>query len=488
MTRAFGVVSLCVVTVACAVYGESSAPAAASSDFSIKYALWASLLSALASISLPAGATLGLVWRPRTGVTAAMTAFGAGALLAAVSLELVAPTAIAVAEHGAGGAEGDPISAMMALLGGSIAGGVLFVALDQLISAHGGYLRKSATTITYLSQRRKRRIERMLHRLARVEFLRSIPPDHVQMLVEYVRPVAFAPGERIFSEGDRGDRMLFLEQGEVVLSRGGVELKTLSAGDALGEIALLTGAPRTAQAVARTRTVALALLKEDFDRIRKESPELEAATAQLASQRLDELRQHDDATARAAVEWAEQAADALRQGLSVPTPFEVRQAAKEHSGAPLAMWLGNCIDGIPGSFVVGAGFLTILTEKTAHGAPAFVEIVPYTLIAGLFLSNFPVMSSSMGMKDQGWKTPRILAMWMSLVVMAAIGGALGYAVGAKVSHTVVVGMEGISAGAMLTMVAQAMIPEAVHLGGANVVGLSTLAGFLSSVAFKLLEA
>ena len=41
---------------------------------------------------------------------------------------------------------------------------------------------------------------------------------------------------------------------------------------------------------------------------------------------------------------------------------------------------------------------------------------------------------------------------------------------------------------MLTMIAQAMIPEAVHLGGASIVGPSTLAGFLSAVAFKLLEA
>ena len=39
-----------------------------------------------------------------------------------------------------------------------------------------------------------------------------------------------------------------------------------------------------------------------------------------------------------------------------------------------------------------------------------------------------------------------------------------------------------SAGAMLTM-----IPEAVLLGSGNVVGLSTLAGFLGAVLFKLLE-
>jgi zinc transporter ZupT len=51
----------------------------------------------------------------------------------------------------------------------------------------------------------------------------------------------------------------------------------------------------------------------------------------------------------------------------------------------------------------------------------------------------------------------------------------------------VTAIQGLAAGSMLTMIAQTMIPEAVHLGGANVVGLSTLMGFLSAVAFKLLQ-
>ena len=40
---------------------------------------------------------------------------------------------------------------------------------------------------------------------------------------------------------------------------------------------------------------------------------------------------------------------------------------------------------------------------------------------------------------------------------------------------------------VLTMIASTMIPEAVHLGGGSVVGLSTLIGFLSAISFKLLE-
>lgn len=54
-------------------------------------------------------------------------------------------------------------------------------------------------------------------------------------------------------------------------------------------------------------------------------------------------------------------------------------------------------------------------------------------------------------------------------------------------HEVVVVIEGLAAGAMLTMIAAAMLPEAVHLGGSSVTGFGTLTGFLSAISFKLLE-
>jgi hypothetical protein len=40
---------------------------------------------------------------------------------------------------------------------------------------------------------------------------------------------------------------------------------------------------------------------------------------------------------------------------------------------------------------------------------------------------------------------------------------------------------------MLTMIASSMIPEAVYLEKPNAVGLSTLAGFIAAISFKLLE-
>jgi len=97
------------------------------------------------------------------------------------------------------------------------------------------------------------------------------------------------------------------------------------------------------------------------------------------------------------------------------------------------------------------------------------------------------MSSSIGMKKMGWKPLKILTLWTSLMIMTAIGAVFGYYYGVKIPNYVEIGVEGMAAGAMLTMIAQTMIPEAVHIGGNKITGLSTLAGYLAAVAFKVFE-
>ena len=45
----------------------------------------------------------------------------------------------------------------------------------------------------------------------------------------------------------------------------------------------------------------------------------------------------------------------------------------------------------------------------------------------------------------------------------------------------------LAAGAMLTMIAETMLPEAFEQGGGPIVGLSTLAGFLAALLVKLIH-
>jgi hypothetical protein len=315
-----------------------------------KYAIWAALLGGISAISLPLGSLAGIVFKPGPKITASFTAFGAGALMAALSVELIAPTVMeivgqSVSSTGMAHDRSHAFYTLGALILGCILGGLLFVTLDEAINSKGGFRRKISTVITFF----KKKEGSVLH-------------NHQ------------------------------IQDGEDIL----------------------------------------------------ESPELKE---------------------------------------------ELKEENKEHSSGAMAIWLGLLIDGIPESFVIGAGFLTILSAKLAAGGePGFGDLIPYTLVAGLFLSNFPeALGSSIGMKKQGMGTGKILMLWFSLVILVAIGSTVGYYIGAEVPHEVEIGIEGLAAGAMLTMIAQTMIPEAVHVGGAKVVGLSTLIGYLAAVAFKLFE-
>lgn len=448
------------------------------------YLWWAVGLGTLSAISLPLGSALGLIWQPRPKVAGALTAFGAGALIAALALELVAPTASA---HRVAGA-GPPIELVLLIVGAGV-GGALFIILDQLINARGGFLRKTATTIAFLSTKRSKRHEEILQRLSNVHLLHGVPPEHIQALVEMVRPRQFHAGEHLFEEGDEGDCLYFIESGQIDLSHHGQVFKSLGAGEIVGEIALLTDAPRTAGAKANGDVFLLALDRYDFDRLRGLSPELNEAASHLASERLDELATHRQQKAQAAADWAQQAVAALRHSTEIPTAEDLQRARREHSGAPLAIWLGVLLDGIPESIVIGATLAgSIAAAVAATGTATFSAIVPYTLIGGLFISNVPeALSSSVGMRKQGWAAWKVLVMWSALVVVTAVGSGIGFLVGDTASPAFVAAMEGIAAGAMLTMIASAMLPEAVHLGGPSITGMGTLSGFLVAVAFKLVE-
>ncbi|MBT7779652.1 MAG: cyclic nucleotide-binding domain-containing protein [Rhodospirillales bacterium] len=451
---------------------------------------WAILLGGLSAASLPLGSVLGLKWQPGNRVIGGMTAFGGGALIAALAVELVAPTTMHLVQAENAVAKNEASHHLIYMLIGAIIGGVIFIALDSIINSQGGFLRKTSATIEYFTNRKSARRKTILEHLAGSELIRHLPLKIVEEMVTKVNERRFKAGAVLFDEGADGDEVFFIESGTVSITRGAKVIALLTSGDVLGEIALVTGAPRTATAVAKDDVSALTFPKEDFDEWRSQSSEFDKAATILSASRLKELVDRDDIDIDAG-QWVDEAMASLIEVAVVPTDVQLQEVSKEHGGAPVAIWLGILLDGIPESFVIGAALVVSISAAVSQsGADAITlgSIIPYTLIAGLFLANFPeAMSSSVGMKKQGWNNLRIFFMWFSLMIMTAIGAGVGYWLGGSVDHGVVVLIEGLAAGAMLTMIAAAMIPGAVHLGGSNVTGLSTLSGFLAAIAFKLLE-
>ena len=60
-----------------------------------------------------------------------------------------------------------------------------------------------------------------------------------------------APGAFLFREGDKGEKMYVLLEGEIDICLGDFVLETVGPGALIGEMALIDNSPRTANAVAK---------------------------------------------------------------------------------------------------------------------------------------------------------------------------------------------------------------------------------------------
>ena len=153
-------------------------------------------------------------------------------------------------------------------------------------------------------------------------------------------------------------------------------------------------------------------------------------------------------------------------GSSSSTPAASGAAAT--SG--MALVLGALLDGIPESAAIGISLIGGGGVGTA-------------MVAAVFLSNIPEsMSATTGLKASGRSTGWILGLWSLVVGASTLASLAGYALLGGASEETVAFIQTFAAGAILTMLADTMMPEAVEHAG-RMVGLLTVLGF--AVAFFL---
>jgi zinc transporter, ZIP family len=145
-------------------------------------------------------------------------------------------------------------------------------------------------------------------------------------------------------------------------------------------------------------------------------------------------------------------------------------AGDQESGSALAIVLGTVLDGIPESMVIG---LTIF-QGGAVGA---------AYLTAVFISNLPeAISSTAGLAASGWKSARILWMWIGIALVSGLASLAGYGFFQSSSPDTVAFVLAFAAGAILTMLADTMMPEAFEHGG-KLAGVVTTLGFV--VAFTI---
>jgi len=118
----------------------------------------------------------------------------------------------------------------------------------------------------------------------------GISANAIRWMVSRMHLRSYEKGERVFNMGNPGVGAVLLLSGEISIMADQVELAHLHHGDLFGEVALVTGQPRTAEAVALTDCDALFFLRSDLKEWMEHRPKQAARLlinlAEMLAQRL----------------------------------------------------------------------------------------------------------------------------------------------------------------------------------------------------------
>jgi ZIP family zinc transporter len=147
---------------------------------------------------------------------------------------------------------------------------------------------------------------------------------------------------------------------------------------------------------------------------------------------------------------------------------------RQAEGSALAIVLGIVLDGIPESIVLG---LTVVVSGSVSGA----------FLIAVALSNVPeAIAASSGLAQARWENRRILGLWTLVAVVSGLAALLGFAVFDSASPETIAFVLSFAGGAILTMLADTMMPEAFEHGG-KLVGVVTTVGFGLAFAISAFE-
>jgi zinc transporter, ZIP family len=148
-------------------------------------------------------------------------------------------------------------------------------------------------------------------------------------------------------------------------------------------------------------------------------------------------------------------------------------AGGQEAGSGAAIFIGTLLDNVPESLILGMGF-------------ALGGAVNLAFLVAVFVSNIPEgLAGTISLEAAGRSPRKVFWMWASLVILSAACAGLGYLIinllpGANGQYA-----QAFAAGAMLTMIADAMMPEAFEHGG-KLVGIFTVFGFLTAAILAVI--
>jgi voltage-gated potassium channel len=127
--------------------------------------------------------------------------------------------------------------------------------------------------------------------LEKVSLFKNANEIFIREIVQLLRPMVLLPADYIIRQGEYGDCMYFLSNGDVEVLVNSVRVATLGQGSPFGETALIQGEKRMASIRALTYCDVYKLSKADFDALRARYPDFDAQVKKVVEARLKDTEE-----------------------------------------------------------------------------------------------------------------------------------------------------------------------------------------------------
>lgn len=152
--------------------------------------------------------------------------------------------------------------------------------------------RSSRSTISGEPERRSRILQVRLHKDAKIDLIKSVPlfsrctKKELAAIAAEAEEIELPEGKNLTSQGEHGREFVVIIDGSADVIKNGHRINRLGSGDFLGEIALFSGASRTATVTTTSGSRLLVLTDRAFRRVTKEMPSIRASVLKALSERL----------------------------------------------------------------------------------------------------------------------------------------------------------------------------------------------------------
>jgi zinc transporter ZupT len=421
-----------------------------------------SLIGLATTSSAMLGTAVGLYFPLSKRALSCILAFAAGSLISALAIDLAYHGALHLHRNGF-----SPQLAWAFVGGGFAVGAAIYYSASRYLEKKGAAIRFPTRFREYAIGRKQEQSRALIDLLSKCALLRHMPAQQIEELLPVVRTRRLSAGEVLFRAGDPGRALFIVAKGEIEIKvDSGSSIATLGEGDAFGEMALLSDSARTATAIASVDVDLLEIDRADFDRMLAADPQLTRAVQRLSHDRaLKNLSEGVPDPGK----WASVASSNVHHLSHAEANKLLTQAGH---GAGMAIIMGNILDTIPGCVVIGANF-------RGFGS------LSLTLMLGMFLGGIPEAAASAAILTRaGFQPKKIFGLWSTVLLAGVLAAAFGKAFISSPESLIAIFCEALAGGAVLALVAHAMIPEAIHDGGSLIV-LPTVAGFLFALYLSL---